>query len=209
MRTRTSLKRPDMTRWLLIITLLASPAAWAHGNLDTRPFIAGLQHVFAEPMCYAIAIGLAAASANIKEQQLYTLVLTSMAGVILTYAMLAWADLSPAASQVIAACAAALLGLVAIAGRSLPRFIMGLLAFFAGGSACVAAQLDQWQWESALGLIAALAFVLFVIFAALRDLSRWHLTQRLLPLAQRIAGAWIACIGLLLLALWSRSAHIF
>jgi threonine/homoserine/homoserine lactone efflux protein len=196
-----SLTQTRVARLLLLSTLLLSPAAFAHGNLDTRPFIDGLLHIATAPLCYAIVWGLVAASVSLKEDEIYANIGMSCVGAILACMALAWVSLSEQTSQGIAAFAAAVLGLTAVAGRRLPKQALWAIAVFSGGAACVAAQLDQVQWQSAAGLITALAFIVTVSFALLRDLARWRKTRTLLPLAQRIAGAWIACIGLLILAL--------
>jgi urease accessory protein len=186
---------------LLISTLLLSPAAFAHGNLDTRPFIDGLLHAATSPLCYAVVWGLVAASVSLSEKEIYPTIGMSCAGAVLACMALAWVNLSEQASQGIAAFASAALGLTAVAGRRLPKHALWAMAVFAGGAACVAAQLAPVQWQSAAGLITAIAFIVAVSFAILRDLARWHRTQAWLALAQRIAGSWIACIGLLILAL--------
>jgi hypothetical protein len=195
------LLRTHTTWFTLIVMLLSSPAAMAHGNLDTRPFISGLLHVATAPLCFAIVWGLVAASVGLQEKDIYSTVGMSCIGAVMACAILAWMTMTEQASQAVAATAAAVLGLTAVAGQRLPKPWMKAIAVFAGCTAGLAAQLDHFQWQSAAGMLIALAFVSAASFAALRDLSRWRRTQAGLPLAQRIAGAWIACMGLLILTL--------
>jgi hypothetical protein len=194
----------SMIRW----ALLALPCtAWAHGDLNARPWLEGVLHVITSPMCYALLLGLALAALGLDDQQHYSAAGLACGAAAITLLLIAWAGLDANGlwAQALAAGMAAVLGLLVVDGKPLARGWVVLLAFLAGSAACLAAQLDRLHWQSLISLSASIGLIAALFSVVWRDLRRLAIVKPHLPLAARIAGAWIACIGLLILALSIRA----
>jgi hypothetical protein len=183
--------------------LLLPCTAWAHGDLNARPWLEGVLHVITSPMCYALLLGLALAALGLDDQQHYSAAGLAAGGAAITVLLIAWAGLDANGrwAQALAACMAAVLGLLAVVGKPLPRAGIFILALMAGSAASLAAQLDGFHWQSLISLSASIGLIAALFSVMWRDLRRLPVIKPHLPLAARIAGAWIACIGLLILAL--------
>jgi hypothetical protein len=188
---------------LLCALLLLPCTAWAHGDLNVRPWLEGVLHVITTPMCYALLLGLALAALGLDDQQHYSVAGVAAGAACLTLLLIAWAglDVHGRWAQAFTAGAAAALGLLAIYGRPLARPWIFLFAAISGSAACLAAQLDRLHWPSLISMSASIGLITALFSVVWRDLRRLPKISIHLSLAARIAGAWIACIGMLILAL--------
>jgi membrane-bound ClpP family serine protease len=188
---------------LLCALLLLPCTVWAHGDLNVRPWVEGVLHVVTTPMCYVLLLGLALAALGLDDQQHYSAAGLAAGAACLTLLLIAWAglDVNGRWAQAFTAGAAAALGLLAIYGKALARPWISIFAAMSGSAACLAAQLDRPHWQSVISMSASIGIITALFCTILRDLRRLPKISVHLPLASRIAGAWIACIGLLILAL--------
>lgn len=181
--------------------------AFAHGDVNTRPWLDGILHLLTSPLCIALVLGLALVALGLDEQQHYSVSMVAGISAVLTLLLGQWLAFNWGSSNARAASStvAALLGLIAVLGRALPRRWIVLLAACSGSAASAAAELDRFHWQSALSLGLTVVVLCSLFSVCLRDARRLPWAAPHLPLAARIAGAWIACLGLLLLALALRA----
>jgi len=182
----------------LALLLAARPASAHDAFGDLGPFYANLLHPLADP---AQAVMLAGFAAVVALQPLETVrpgwALHAAAGT-LTVAALAVATL-PTAPMVVVGMAAACLGIAAVVGARLPRPAVVGLGIAAAVIAALAADRPAGPREAllvtlggALGL-AATSLLLWSLFDALR--------RRLGDIACKVAGSWVAAIGIMTAAL--------
>lgn len=191
-------------RALIHIIQCALPAtALAHGDANTQPWLDGVMHVIGSPMCIAMMIGLALAALGLDDQQHYSV--SAMAGIgaaaALLLSQLVAFDMSSSVARAASAACAVMLGLFTVSGQSMRRRWLLSLALSTGAAICLAAELDRFYWQTALSMSATVIVMSSLFSVALRDMRRFPFAAKHLPLAARITGAWIACLGLLLLAL--------
>jgi membrane-bound ClpP family serine protease len=189
---------------MLLCALVFLPCtSWAHGDLNVRPWLDGVLHVITAPMCFALLLGLALVALGLDDQQHYSAAGFAAGAACLTLLLIVRAglDVNGRWAQAFTAGAAAALGLLAIYGKPLARPWIFILAAMSGSAACLAAQLDRLHWQSLISMSASIGIITALFCTILRDLRRLPKISVHLPMASRIAGAWIACIGLLILAL--------
>lgn len=187
----------------LKVVCLLPAAAFAHGDVNTQPWLEGMLHLITSPMSIALLLGLALVALGLDEQQHYSVSAMAGVGALGTLLLGHWLGLQANSSGARAASAgiAALLGSFAAIGWAVPRRWMMGLALGAGAASSFAAELDRFHWQSVLSLALTLIVLCSLLNVGLRDVRRVPWVAKHLPLAARIAGAWIACLGLLLLAL--------
>jgi hypothetical protein len=183
-------------------------AAFAHGDVNTQPWLDGILHVITAPLCIALLLGMALVALGLDEQQHYSVSGVAGIGAIAALLLGEWAafDWSSSAARAASSLAAACLGVMAAAGWAPRRRWSVLLAACAGGAASAAAQLESFHWQSMLSMGITVIVLCSLFSVVLRDARRLTWAAPHLPLAARIAGAWIACLGLLLLALSLRGS---
>lgn len=178
-------------------------AAFAHGDVNTQPWLDGILHVITSPLCIALLLGLALVALSLDEQQHYRVSAVAGIGAVTALLLGEWLALNwnSSGARVASSLAAACLGGVAAAGSAVHRRWIMLLAACAGGAVCAAAELERFYWQSMLSMGITVMVLISCFSVGLRDARRLPWVERHLSLAARIAGAWIACLGLLLLAL--------
>jgi hypothetical protein len=174
----------------IALTLVSLPAS-AHDvfGLNAAPFWLGALHLIVAPLGVASIIALAAAIAFSDGGTIVGAVI--VAGVT-AFVTAVWA---PASLAAIAPIGIILAGLSAASGLEPRRWLGVLLGALTGFSAGAAAQLDVRAISAAAGVAVAMTS------AALWGVEAFVHTRRFVPLARRVAGAWMAAIALLLGAL--------
>jgi len=174
----------------LILFFIVTPAH-AHDvfGLNAGPFWLGALHVLVAPLCIVAIIALAAA---IPFSSGETIIGSSITAGAVAFVTALWAPAALAAAGPIGIVVA---GLSAALGFQ-PNLAFGIfLGAMAGFGAGAAAQLDLRVVSASLGVAVAIVSLL------LWSVEAFVYTQRFLPLARRVVGAWTAAIALLLGAL--------
>jgi hypothetical protein len=187
----------------LAFALLQPTASWAHGSFDSKPALDGAVHVLTSPLCYALLLGLVIVSAHVQEQMHYSLVGmatlgSASASLILSLSGFAW---HPMKAEAFSAAGAAVIGLIAVVGVYGEARKLLALALITGIWVTCSSQLETFRAWNALGIAFVVMMMALVGYAAHRTLEAWPPAQHMLPLAKRIAGAWIACMSLLVFSL--------
>ncbi len=183
-----------------MLATAAGPAA-AHGGLADAPSIAnGALHLLLSPLSIAALLGLVAVLAGPKRQLFLAsatvvLVCAAALGVVATKGVPGW----------LAAGLVTLVGLLAASGytaTSGPKpWLVWLVSAGAGLAAGLASDLDSLAWQPVAGACAVLGVTVVALVAGSEDLYGVTRLQKILPIAQRVLGAWVAALGLLLGAL--------
>jgi len=191
---RSRWRRPLGPAMALAAVLAAKPA-WAHDAFgDLGPFYANLLHPLADP---AQAVMLAGFAVVLALQPVPTVrrgwALHAGAGAATLAALLVVAP--PPAPMLVVGAAAAGLGLAALVGKRLPLAAVLALGIAAAVLAALSADRPEGLRAAllatlggALGLATA-SLLLWSLFDALR--------RRLGDIACRVAGAWVAAIGIM------------
>ncbi|NJS37071.1 MAG: hypothetical protein HC765_12740 [Brachymonas sp.] len=187
---------------LLCFTLIAHPAAFAHGDANTQPWVDGALHVLMSPMCCALLLGFALATMQLEEQQQFRVNAAAAVSALVTLFVSNWAEMSLTTPFVRAACAACLtaLGMRAVFGKTLGYAMSLLLGLLIGIVAVCASEPDNLPWVGMFSRVGAIFTVACFFSASLRESKRIAWLGRHLPLGARIIGSWLACFGLLMLA---------
>jgi hydrogenase/urease accessory protein HupE len=175
---------------LVALAFAASAApAFAHSAFGTTgPFWSGALHIAVSPLSLATIAGFAAALGPLPRGE------TALEFLVALVCVAGAAALLPDWSRA-AALGAIIAGSVAASGLTPKRPATLALSAVAGLAIGAAAGIDNTNAIAGLG--AALAFFLLcgAALAAFQEL------EPRLPIARRVAGAWVAAIGLLLSAL--------
>ena len=186
--------------WLtLAITLIVAPSAHAHlMNTGFGPFYDGLAHLFVTPedLLPVIALGLLAGLRGPRFGRAVLLALPLAWLVASTAGVLLAQQLTPAAAEIILTIG---LGALLAADRPLPlglvvglAILLGLIHGILNGSE-LAKTLSSAQMSNAGVVVALFVSVSLLAGQAASVRVRWART------AVRVAGSWIAAIGLLML----------
>lgn len=180
----------------LALLLGACGPALAHGGFaNVQPFWSGALHLLLSPLSVAAVIGLVAALPR-TAAALPVPAIALGAGAAFVAAGLGLPVVATAAPIGVI-----VLGLVAAAARPLPRWADAVLAVLAGLTAGGAAELDAPGWTAGAGVALTMAYGVVCGVAGLAALQRRPALATPVTLARRIAGAWVAALGLLLAAL--------
>ncbi|MET0378266.1 MAG: hypothetical protein ABW049_04665 [Spongiibacteraceae bacterium] len=178
------------------IAALAATPAHAHGPFGSAaPFWSGVFHFAVAPLAIVVSIAFTAAIARADD---HTVLAAIGIAAATAFGAALWMPSQWIAPAPLAAIASGLLALSGWRGR---RWLYCLLAALAGSAIGIVAEPDQRTWGAAFGisgvvmLISSAGVELFLWFD--RQL-RW---QAAALVAQRILGAWVVAIGLLLGAL--------
>lgn len=160
----------------------------------------GVFHVLASPLAVAAIIGVALAGAGVHDPWIPAAGGLAAGAAALASTMAAQAPLWLAPALV------AVVGLAAVSGPHTKPLGVAVLSLAAGTAAGLAAELDQAGTASIVGVAAAVCIGLVLTLLWTEDLGKVVGMQPVLPIAKRIAGSWIAAIGILLLALALRAS---
>jgi hypothetical protein len=191
------------------IFYLFPAAALAHGDVNTQPWLDGVLHVITSVLCIALLLGMALVALSLDEQQHYSVSAVAGVGAAMALVLGDWAGIhwNSLGARLALSFVVACLGVIAAMGWVVRGRWMVLLAACTGGAVGTAAELERFQWQSSLSMGMTVIVVCSLLSVALRDARRLPWAAEHLPLAARIMGSWIACLGLLLLALALQAAR--
>ena len=193
-------KRWPRAQGLLTLLVFWCGSAYAHDAFGSgKSVIAGALHLVASPLAVAAVLGLVLALMGIGES--WALKCAGIAGAG-TAAACALPGHFPAFA---APAAVVLVGLSAAANLKPMGPLAVLLALVAGLAGGIAADLDTPTWQGIVGAAGTTMLITACALAGLEDLIVWPKLRSAIPIARRVAGSWIAAIGLLLGALAIRS----
>ncbi len=153
----------------------------------------------------AALLGLVAALAGQKRQPLLGMAVAVVVVLLVVTAALGMVVGKSAPGWLPAALVTAV-GLLAVSGVSPAPWLVWLATACAGFAAGVAADLDTLTWQPVAGACGTLGLMLVVLLAGCEDLYGVARLQKVLPIARRVLGSWVAALGLLLGALAMRPA---
>lgn len=185
---------------LAALALLCCGPAAAHDAFgSSKSVLTGFLHLVTSPLSIAAVAGLALALLGLEEP--WSLVCAAAAGLGTAFA----AALPAQVSAYAAPGGVVLVGLTAAIGQQPGRWLAPGLALCAGLAAGKAVELDAVTWEAVIGASGTVVFVTGCALVAHDDIVRFPWVRRILPIARRVLGSWVAAIGLLLGALAIRA----
>lgn len=172
--------------------LLTAQPAFAHAAFGTMgPFWSGVLHVLVSPLSLATIVGLGAALAPIpRGASALEIVIAVASAALAAWLLTAWGKFA-----VVGAIAT---GLTAALALKPTRIVVLTMSFAAGLSIGSATGLDAPSPTGGLGVALVVFLTVGAVTASFQEL------EMRLPLARRIAGAWVAAIALLIGALYLR-----
>jgi hypothetical protein len=175
---------------ILALLFVVTPAH-AHNvfGLNAAPFWLGALHLLVAPLGIAAIVALAAAVPFSSGE---TIIGAAAAAGAAAFATALWVPANIAVAGPIGIIVA---GICAAFGIEPSRWLGILLGVLTGFAAGAAAQLDVPAISASLGVAVAMTSV------SLWGMEAFIHTKRLVPLARRVIGAWMAAIALLLGAL--------
>ncbi len=199
-----------MSRWLLVALLVMAwpEAAFAHSSV---PGLSGLYWGMLHPFTSAAQLLLLIVLGLLVQQRLPAseLVLFTFIGASLIGGTVAAAGYLPANVDILLLGLTVLAGLLVVSALPLPPWLLMAVGSVSGVAAGLVAWPDAGKLDAmlmtAFGAVIG-SFLLVMLIAAVVEIVRLKVSLTWLPIAIRVAGAWVTAVAMLLGALLFKGA---